>query len=54
MYYGKLGQQGSFLEYPEGLLRVCIGNQLEILMLIEMFEMEGFNVLSGNTKLLVL
>lgn len=48
-YYGKLGQKGSFIEYPEGLLKVCMGNQIEILMLIEMYESEGFNVLSGNT-----
>lgn len=26
-----------------------MGNQIEILMLIEMYEMEGFKVLSGNT-----
>lgn len=48
-YYGKLGQKGSFLEYPEGLLRVCMGNQIEILMLIEMMEEAGFSVVSGNT-----
>lgn len=48
-YYGKLGQKGSFLEYPEGLLKVCIGNQIEILMLIEAMEEAGFNVISGNT-----
>lgn len=48
-YYGKLGQQGSFLEYPEGLLKVCIGNQIEILMIIEMMESEGISVVSGNT-----
>lgn len=49
-FYGKLGQPGSFLEYPEGTLRVCMGNQIEILMLIEALEMNGFNVVSGNTK----
>jgi hypothetical protein len=48
-YYGKLGQKGSWLEFPEGLLRVCMGNQIEILMAIEAMEMEGFQVLSGNT-----
>lgn len=48
-YYGKLGQRGSFLEYPEGLLKVCMGNQIEILMLIEMLEEAGFSVVSGNT-----
>ncbi len=52
-YYGKLGQKGSFLEYPEGLLKVCMSNQLEILMLIEMMEEEGFKVVSGNTDGLV-
>jgi hypothetical protein len=48
-YYGKLGQKGSFLEYPEGLLKCCMSNQIEILMLIEMMEMAGFKVMSGNT-----
>lgn len=48
-YYGKLGQRGSFLEYPEGLLKVCMSNQIEILMLIEMMEEAGFSVISGNT-----
>jgi len=48
-YYGKLGQKGSFLEYPEGLLKCCMSNQIEILMLIEAMEMAGFGVLSGNT-----
>ena len=47
--YGKLGQRGSFLEFPEGMLRVTMGNQMEILMLIERLEMSGFQVLSGNT-----
>jgi len=47
--FGKLGQKGSFLEYPEGLLRVCMGNEIEILMLIEMMEEAGFQVVSGNT-----
>lgn len=48
-YFGKLGQKGSFLEYPEGLLRVTIANQIEILMLIEAMEVAGFKVISGNT-----
>lgn len=48
-YYGKLGQSGSWLEFPEGALKVCMGNQIEILMAIEAMEMEGFRVLSGNT-----
>lgn len=48
-YYGKLGQKGSFLEYPEGVLKVCMGNQIEILMLIEALEMVGMKVVSGNT-----
>lgn len=47
--YGKLGQQGSFLEYPEGVMKICIGNQIEILMLVEMMESHGFHVVSGNT-----
>lgn len=48
-YYGKMGQKGSFLEYPEGVLRVTLGNQIEILMLIEALEVAGFDVVSGNT-----
>jgi hypothetical protein len=48
-YYGKLGQKGAFLNHPEGLLQVCMGNQIEILMAIEMMELAGFRVLSGNT-----
>lgn len=48
-YFGKLGQPGSFLEYQEGLLKCCIGNEIEILMAIEMMEEAGFQVLSGNT-----
>ena len=47
--FGKLGQPGSFLHYPEGLLKVCLGNEVEILMLIEMMEGAGFQVVSGNT-----
>jgi hypothetical protein len=47
--FGKLGQKGSFLHYPEGLLKVCLGNEIEILMLIEMLESAGFEVVSGNT-----
>lgn len=48
-YFGKLGQKGSFLQYPEGLLKCCISNELEILMLIEELELKGFKVVSGNT-----
>lgn len=48
-YFGKLGQPGSFLEYQEGLLKCCVGNEIEILMAIEMMEDAGFQVLSGNT-----
>lgn len=48
-YYGKLNQKGSFLEYPEGFLKVTVANQIEILMLIESLEMNGFRVVSGNT-----
>lgn len=47
--FGKLGQKGAFLEYPVGLLQVCLGCEIEILMLIEMMEGAGFQVVSGNT-----
>lgn len=48
-YYGKLSQNGSFLQYPEGTFRVTIGCQMEILMLIEMLETAGIQVISANT-----
>jgi hypothetical protein len=48
-YFGKMGQKGSFLEYPEGVLKVTMANQIEILMLIEALNEAGFKVESGNT-----
>ncbi len=48
-YFGKMGQKGSFLEYQEGVLKVTMANQIEILMLIEAMEEAGFKVVSGNT-----
>ncbi len=48
-YYGKLNQPGSFLQYPEGYMKVTVGCQMEILLLIEMLESEGISVISGNT-----
>jgi hypothetical protein len=48
-FFGKLNQKGSFLYYPEGMLLVTIGCQMEIMMLIEMLEEAGIQVVSGNT-----
>lgn len=49
MYYGKLNQNGSFLQHPCGYMQVSIGCQMEILLLIEMLEESGIKVISGNT-----
>lgn len=48
-YFGKLGQPGSFLQYQEGSLRCTVGNEIEILMAVEMMEEAGLHVVSANT-----
>lgn len=35
--------------FPIGMMKVTVGCQMEILMLIEMLEKEGISVVSGNT-----
>lgn len=47
--YGKLGSAYSFLFAPELMIRTTISGQLALLMLIEMFELNGIRVVSANT-----
>lgn len=47
--YGKLGSRYSFLFAPELMIRTTISGQLALLMLIEMFELNGIRVVSANT-----
>lgn len=47
--YGKLNQKGSFLESPISQLKITVGCQLEILMIVEALILKGFNVTSCNT-----
>lgn len=47
--FGKLGNKYSYIYAPKLLLQVTITGQLSLLMLIEMLELEGINVISGNT-----
>lgn len=47
--YGKLGEETSWQYSPESMYKVTIGNQVEILMLIEKLETNGIHVVSANT-----
>lgn len=47
--FGKLGEESSWQYCPFTANCVTIGNQFEILMLIEMLELAGITVLSANT-----
>jgi hypothetical protein len=47
--YGKLGEEKSWQYDPEIMYKVTIGNQFEILMLVEMLELEGIHCVSANT-----
>lgn len=47
--FGKLGNEYSTLYAPDLLLQVTLSGQLSILMLIEMLELCGIPVVSGNT-----
>lgn len=47
--FGKMGEETSWQYDPFGMNKVTIGNQFEILMLIEMLELDNFHVLSANT-----
>lgn len=47
--YGKLGEESSWQYSPFSTMCVTIGNQIEILMLIESLEINGIHVISANT-----
>lgn len=47
--YGRLNTQGDWQEDPCCMLRVTMGCQLEILMIIEALLLKGFNIISANT-----
>lgn len=47
--YGKLGEITNWQNDFKAMYSVTIGNQLEILMLIEDLELNGINVISSNT-----
>lgn len=51
--FGKSGEPSNWQYDPFMSLSCTIGNQFEILMLVEMFEMAGINVVSANTDGLV-
>ena len=47
--YGKLGEEYNWQYDPFCMYSCTIGNQIEILMLIESLELEGIHVISANT-----
>lgn len=47
--FGKFGNRYSTIYAPDLMIQVTVGGQLALLMLIEMLELEGFNVISANT-----
>lgn len=47
--FGKLGNEYSTLFAPDLLLQVTLSGQLSVLMLIEILELMGIPVVSGNT-----
>jgi hypothetical protein len=47
--FGKLGSPYSILYAPELMIQVTITGQLSLLMLIDMLDRHGFDVVSGNT-----
>ncbi|QBZ71734.1 hypothetical protein [Pseudomonas phage KP1] len=47
--FGKLGNKYSTVYAPQLMLQVTITGQLVLLMLIEALELEGIEVISGNT-----
>lgn len=52
--FGKLGSKYSIIYAPDLLLQVTISGQLCLLMLIEMFELNGISVISANTDGIVI
>lgn len=47
--FGKFGSQYSILYSPSLVIQVTLTGQLSLLLLIEMLELSGINVVSGNT-----
>jgi len=47
--FGKTGEESSWQYDPFVSMCVTIGNQFEILMLIEMLELNGIHIISANT-----
>lgn len=47
--YGRLNTKGDWQEDPCAMLKVTIGCQLEILMIIEALILKGFRIVSANT-----
>ena len=47
--YGRLGTMGDWQQDPSALLKVTVGCQLEILMIVEALVLKEFNVVSANT-----
>lgn len=47
--YGRLNTKGDWQEDPMCMLKVTMGGQLEILMIIETLVLKGFKVVSVNT-----
>jgi DNA polymerase elongation subunit (family B) len=52
--FGKFGSKYSNLYAPDLLIQVTLSGQLSLLMLIEMIELAGIPVLSGNTDGIVI
>lgn len=47
--YGRLNTKGDWQEDPCGMLKVTMGCQLEILMIVEALILKNFNIVSTNT-----
>lgn len=47
--YGKMGEKFSWQYSPESLYKCTIGNQIELLMLVERLETNNIHVISANT-----
>lgn len=47
--YGRLNTKGDWQEDPSCMLQITVGNQLEILMIVEALTLKNFRVVSINT-----
>ena len=52
--FGKMGNQYSSLYSPQLVIQITLTGQLALLMLIEMLELAGIEVVSGNTDGIVI